>query len=182
MGNYRLSKWTYDTSASVSIALGATAISGGLISLNDPNKKSHHFHYGGFGVGTSIGLSLTKIELPETLIRNYAASGSGSITEFPSDSALYMTESFHGRELSKSDIQGVATYIEVGLGIIAGGSATLMFLGLNPALILAAVASPGFAHLVTVAIEQAPAILVIWGGSMGPQVGGGVSALLGQLY
>jgi hypothetical protein len=182
MGHYRLSNWKYDTSANASIGLGVAAISGGLISLKDPDKKPHHFHYGGFGVAASVGLSLTKIEFPQTFIRNYVASGSGSTSNFPGDSALYMTDSFRGRELSKSDIQGVAAYIELGAAALAGGGGTLMFLGLNPVLVLAAVANPGFAHIVTVAIEQAPAILMMWGGSMGPQIGGGVSALLGQLH
>ncbi|MFP3552105.1 hypothetical protein SB861_15465 [Paraburkholderia sp. SIMBA_049] len=182
MENYRLSKWTYDTSASVSIGLGVAAISGGLISLKDPNRKAHHFHYGGFGVGASAGFSLTKIKLPEAFIRNYAASGSGSTTDFPGSSVLYMTDSFHGHELAMSDIQGVAAYVEVGAGSVASASGTLMFLGLNPLLIMAAVASPGFAHLVTIAIQQAPAVLFMWGASVAPQVGGGINALLGQLH
>jgi len=61
MENYRLSKWTFDTSAGIGLGLGVFALSGGMIILKDPQSHSHHFHYGGFGVGFSHGFSLTKI-------------------------------------------------------------------------------------------------------------------------
>lgn len=76
MAYLRQSKWTYDTSATLGLSLGFSVISGSMISLNDPDRNPHHFHFGAFGVGISRGLALTRIEVPQIIVRNYDFSGS----------------------------------------------------------------------------------------------------------
>lgn len=80
MGHLRVSEWSFDTSASVSLSIGAAAASGGLISLKDPYGRIRNLHYGGLGGGFSIGARLTEIAVPDTLARNYDLSGTGSST------------------------------------------------------------------------------------------------------
>lgn len=181
MENYRLSNWRFDTSDGASLGLGFTAMSGGMVSLVDPGKNTHHFHYGGFGVGFSAGFSLTKIEIPETFVQNYTPSGSGSFASFPSNGAVYMTKAFKGKELIEADICGVAAYIELGISAVAGYGVTIMFLGLDQLLVLGNIVAPPF-HLLDFAISQAPAVLIMRGSSMGPSVNGGVNALIGMLH
>lgn len=181
MEDLRLSKWKFDTSDGLSLGFAFTAMSGGLVSLIDPKKKTHHFHYGGFGVGGSVGFSLTKIEMPKGIIENYIPSGSGSLTSFPSKGTVYMTRAFKGDELTKADICGVAAYAEFGASAVAGYGGTIMFLGLNQLLVLAGEAAPPL-HLIGLAIAEAPAILVMQGSSVGPSVSFGANGLLGFLH
>ncbi|SIT42943.1 conserved membrane hypothetical protein [Paraburkholderia piptadeniae] len=182
MEDYRISKWTFDTSAGLGLGFGVLAMSGGMISLKDPGNKPHHFHYGGFGIGFSRGLSLKKIEIPESIVQNYVPSGSGSLASFPSTGIVYMTKAFKRTELTEADICGMAAYVEIGGGVVAGYAGTLMFLGLNQSLVLPAFEFPQFAHLLYVAISQAPAVLFMRGASMGPQAGVGVNGMLGMLH
>jgi len=114
MENLRLSEWSFDTSAGVSLGLGAAAFSGGMISLKDPNKNAHHLHYGGMGAGLSFGWKLTKIEIPDTLVRNYDFSGSGSTTSFFGAGKIFMTRTFNGHELNLVDFNGAAVFAEGG--------------------------------------------------------------------
>lgn len=179
MENYRLSKWEFITSAGLDLGFGVAVASGGMVSLKDPENKSHQFHYGGFGVGWSRGFALTRIEMPEGLVQNYLPSGSGSITSFPSKGVVYMTGAFKGKELTQADICGVTVYVELGIGAIAGYG--VMFLGLNQLLVLAGEVMPPL-HLIKLAIAEAPAILVMRGANIGPSVSLGVNGLLGFLH
>jgi len=100
------------------------------------------------------------------VIQNYVPRGNGSSDSFPSSGAIYMTKAFKGRELARSDICGVAAYVELGGGLVTGYGGTLMFLNINQLLTLVNVAAPQF-HLLESAIAQAPAILFtrgrVWG-------------------
>ncbi|MFM0740603.1 hypothetical protein PQQ51_25455 [Paraburkholderia xenovorans] len=183
MGHFRVSGWSFDTSASVSIGIGAAAASGGMIALRDPDNKVHHLHYGGLGSGFSIGASLTEISVPDTLVRNYDLSGTGSSTSFFSVGKVFITETFKARELSLGDIQGVALYIEAGGALISAAGFTVMFLGIDPIFLEAAVIAPMFsARMIELALGQAPAVLIMGGLAMGPQVGAGFSGLIGLLH
>ncbi|WP_454872077.1 hypothetical protein [Paraburkholderia xenovorans] len=183
MGHFRVSEWSFDTSASVSLSIGAAAASGGLISLKDPYGRIHHLHYGGLGGGFSIGARLTEIAVPDTLARNYDLSGTGSSTSFFSVGRVFMTAAFKRHELSLADLQGVALYVEAGGALIAAAGFTVMFLGVDPIFLEAAVIAPMFsARSVDFAINFAPAVLIMGGLAMGPQVGGGFSGLVGLLH
>ncbi|WP_454825828.1 hypothetical protein [Paraburkholderia xenovorans] len=182
MAYLRQSKWTYDTSATLGFSLGFSVISGGMISLNDPDRNPHHFHFGAFGAGISRGLALTRIEVPQTIVRNYDFSGSVALEDFKSGGVVFMTDAFQGRELSLSDIQGVTAYIEGGVAAFSGFGGDVMFLGLDPIPFLTSIAFPGFSHLMTLAIDRAPAVLLMGGSIVGPQVATGLSALIGQLH
>lgn len=182
MENIRLSKWTFDTSAGVDVGLGAAAFSGGMISLKDPNNKAHHLHYGGFGAGLSVGARLTKISVPDTLARNYDLSGSGSTPDFYSKGQVFMTEAFKGHELTLVDLQGAALYVEAGLALIAAAGFTVMYLGIDPIILEAAVMAPMVSSMIIdLAISQARAVLTMRAAGMGPQVGDGFSGLIGLL-
>lgn len=179
----RISKWTFDTGAGASLSLGATAISGGMISLRDPDSQRHHFHYGGIGAGLSFGARLTEISVPETTLRNYDLSGTWSSTDFYSNGIVIMTSSFKGGELSLPDFQGAAIFVEAGGGLFATGGVSMMFVGIDPIYLEVSSMAPMFASgLLHLAISQARAVLITGGLSMGPQAGGGVSGFMGMLH
>jgi hypothetical protein len=180
MEDYRISKWTFDTSAGIGLGLGLLALSGGLTSLKDPINNTHHLHYGGLWHWVFPRTLPYKNANPETIIQNYLPSGSGSYIDFPSAGVVYKTNAFKGKELTKADICGAAAYAEVGAGMVAGYGAALMFLNINQILTLANIPAPQF-HLTEIAIARSPAVLFMRGANMGPQAGAGLNAMLGIL-
>jgi hypothetical protein len=171
MEDLRVSQWMFDTSAGASFGIGAMALSGGMISLK------------GLGAGVGLSAALTKISVPETVARNYDLTGSGSFSSFYSAGKVYMTNSFKGNELTLADLKGPALYVESGLALVTTAGLTVMFLGLAPTLLEAAVMLPMFSSgLIDLAIRDARAILLMGGQGMGPQVGIGISGLVGMVH
>ena len=117
MLSIRKSKWVFDTSATYEFGLGLLSTSGGKMVLNDPQGHSHNFRYSGFGLGASSAIS--KIKLPPLPVLNRIVSVTGSTENFHSRGWLYMTDSFSGDELARSDIQGGAIYLDCGAGLLA---------------------------------------------------------------
>ena len=162
MLSIRKSKWVFDTSATYEFGLGLLSTSGGKIVINDPQGESHNFRYSGFGLGVSAAIS--KIKLPPLPALNRTVSVTGSTENFDSRGWLYMTDSFPGDELARSDIQGGAIYLDCGAGLLAGYGGTFMFLGINVALLTPWLVNPGlFANLASNVIKSAPAFLFMHG-------------------
>lgn len=183
MENLRVSKWDFETSAGMTINLGSTAFAGGMISLKDPDNQTHHLHFGALGAGFGVGARLTRIDVPDTLARNYDLSGSGSTKDFYSAGDVFMTKAFKGNELSLADIQGAAIYVDASISMIASGAYDLMFLGIDPVFVEAVVLTPAFKWgVINIAINEAKSVLLMRSLSMGPQVGMGINGMVGLLH
>jgi hypothetical protein len=183
MFSLRESKWSFNTSATAGLGIELLSMSGGKIVLDDPQKQTHDFSYTGFGLGV-FDKPIPKIKLPPVPILNRGISGSGSVEGFYSDGYLYMTDSFHGHELTKSDIQGSTVYLDASAGLLAGYGASVMLLGINTALLMPSLVNPGlFSNLAANAIRSAPALLFMHGQSEGLIASiAGVSAMIGYLH
>ena len=102
---------------------------------------------------------------------------------------VLMTDAFQGKELTRSDLQGAAVYVEGGLGISLGlgigWSGTAMLMGINPGLLLLGLSMPG-SPITGIAIGQARAVLLMHGlnigAGAGTQIGGGVGLLIGYVH
>lgn len=165
MSLFRKSDWEFDASAAGGVGYGLLAASGGKIVLTDPSNQSQNFFYTGYGIGFSK--AIPKIEIPPLPILNRVISVAGSTEGFYSGGVIYMTDSFGGDELVKSDLGG-AVYLDAGGGLFAGFSGSIMLLGINVALLASCILNPGlFASVAKNAIEHAPAILVMAGVSEG---------------
>lgn len=181
MSVFRESGWTFDSSAGYGLGLQFLSASGGKIVMRDPKKQSHGFYYSGFGV--TAGFPIPKIKLPPLPGVNRNISATGAPDSFESAGIMYMTDSFLGSELTKSDIQGGAIYFDVSGGLLAAAGMSFMLLGINISLLMPLVLNPGlFANLASNAIKSAPALLVMGGtaeGLIASVVGGG--AMIGHL-
>ena len=181
MSAYRESGWTFDSSAGYGLGLQFLSASGGKIVIRDSKKQSHGFYYSGFGV--TAGFSIPKIKLPPLPRVNRNISATGAPDSFESAGIMYMTDSFPGSELAKSDIQGGTIYIDLSGGLLASAGASVMLLGINISLLMPLLVNPGlFANLASNAIKSAPALLVMGGtaeGLIASVFGGG--AMIGHL-
>lgn len=188
---FRESKWSFDASATGGVSLDFLVASGGEIILKDPNQQSHSLHYGGMGVGFGVGARIPAIRLPRLAlpeirlpkISGRDAGGSVASKNFTSHGFVYMTDAFHGNELSMSDFQGATIYIDVGAGLFAGEGVTLMLLGINPAFLMMSIMNPALSSAaVNFSIRQAPAALVMYGQTVALQAGFGAGLLVGMLH
>lgn len=170
----RPSQWRYDTGATGGLGVGMLIASCGTIFLRDPGDHEQQFHYGGCGIGLGGTWRIPKlpdIRLPKLLSRPREAAGTGSTTSFSSDGSVYMTNTFRGEELKRSDLAGGTIYIDAGVGIIADGyGASVMLLGLNSALLMAGITMPQLPFF-KLAVSQAKAVLVMRGFNVGLQAG-----------
>jgi hypothetical protein len=178
----RMSKWTYTNGATGGVGTGLLAASGGTLSFTDPDKQAQDFSYAGLGIGI-FSIAIPKIKIPDLPILNRGITGTGAARSFDGGGLLYMTESFHGRELSKSDLQGGTVYLDVSTGLLAGYGGSVMLLGINTAFLAPWIINPGLgANLAANAMRKAPAVLVIYGQSEGLIASvGDLSAMLGYL-
>lgn len=182
MLSLRESKWDFDASATGGFGMGLLSASGWKIVINDPWKQAHEFLYSGFGL-TILNIPIPRIKIPPLPILNREASGFGSTENFASKGYLYMTDSFHGEELAKSDIQGGTIYLDAGAGLLAGYGLSVMLLGINSSFLIPWFVNPGiFANLASNAIRSAPALLIMHGQSEGLIASvGGAGAMIGHL-
>lgn len=190
MSILRVSQWAYQTGATGGISVEFVIVSGGTIVLSDPANQEQDFHYAGIGVGLGFGIKVPKIKLPKmTLpgfhlpkIRGREVGGAGSGKSFPSGGAVYMTSAFRGQELARPDLQGGTLYVDAGAGLIVGHAGSAMLLGMNSALLALGLSNPAMSWLIMNAIEQAPAVLLMHGWTVGMQAGGGAGLLGGYLH
>jgi hypothetical protein len=179
----RTSKWTYDTGATGGAGLGPLLVSGGTFFLKDPAGQEQQFHYagGGFGWGRSIGLIPKKLNwsLPKFLKIAHEPAATGSTKDFFSGGLVCMTGSFRGDELKRSDLVGPTIYIDASAGIVADGfSVSVMLLGLNQTLLMMGIAMPQLPFF-RIAMNEARALLVMYGANVGLQSGTLQSKALG---
>jgi hypothetical protein len=190
MSLLRPSKWTYTTGAGGGASIEFFMASGGEIVLADPQSRPCTFYYGGVGVGIGKSVSLPSIKLPKFTLPKIAlpkiagrsVGSAGSTLDFPSVGAVYMTNSFHGNELTRSDFQGATIYLDGSLSAIYGWAGDVMLLGMNPAMLTLGLSSPAFITFAEQAIMHAPAVLVMRGQTLGFQSGASAGILAGYLH
>lgn len=112
------SKWEYQTSNTVGVSLSIGAAEGGTIAFTSPAPENGAMtlNYASVGVGYSVG-----VKMP-----NFVVSGSA----LPSWGILYRSDTFNG-ELERSDLTGPCYFLEVGGGLGASASATIIVLGVS---------------------------------------------------
>ncbi|MFN7929740.1 MAG: hypothetical protein U0Y68_17710 [Blastocatellia bacterium] len=169
----RQSAWQFVTFGSGGLSLGVVAAEGGTVVLRSPQSREETFYYGGAGVGLAAGLKIPRIGRVQINTPRGPLTGSGGPTAFPSTGSLFITASFDGSELSLSDIQGPCIFTEVGGGIIGGGSACAMYVGINP-LTLPLISVPAFGPQLV--LNSAKGLLLMAGLNVGlqAQIGGAV--------
>ncbi len=142
-------------------------------------------------------MSQLPIPLPlnESRWRYVTASGGGVTVAFlagsglPSTGTVLVADGLVGRDLSRGDFTGPCMYVELGAGVIAGGSGTAILFGLDPKLLAAvalASASPLTAALGASMsrqlLQSSRGALLMAGVNVGAQFGGGAAAYLGALF
>jgi hypothetical protein len=190
MSLLRLSQWTYLTGAGGGASIDVVMATGGTIILDDPQKQEQKFHYGGVGLGFGFAFKLPKIRLPKfTLpeikipkIGGRSVGGAGSTLDFPSYGHVYMTSSFDGKELTRPDLQGAIVYIDGSLSALYGWAGDVMLMGIDPAKLVLGLSNTAFMWLAEEAISRAPAVLVMYGQTVGAQAGVSVGLLAGYLH
>lgn len=190
MSILRPSNWSYKTGATGGVSIEFVVASGGTIELADPAGRVNDFYYGGIGLGYGEGFRLSKIKIPKfklpdikiPKIAGHEIGGAGSLKSFDSGGLVFMTQSFHGAELTKADLQGSTIYLDGGLGLGYGKAGTAMLLGINSAKLALGLTSPAFAWVAEEAIAHAPAVLLMGGTTVGLIAGFGAGVLIGYLH
>ena len=111
----RKSRWTFNTSLSGSLSLLWVSGAAGRIFLTSPSGTDVAFQYSSAGVGESIGFTLNPSAAPK---------------EMPSAGQVWLLDTFSGPDLTVADIEGFSIITEVSFLAFAGGSATVMLLGI----------------------------------------------------
>lgn len=205
-GIKKKSAWQFVTCEGAALALGIPTASGGWVMLRSPANKPVKFYYGGAGAGYSWMFKIPKIGKPQISTPKGPLTGTGSEAAFTSTGEVYITKGFMGNELEVSDIEGICAFVEVGAGVVVGGSANGMLLGVDPYLLAHAATQMGHAAplidrmtLGTVDPERAArtvvedvgyqqlfssarAFLVMGGYNVGLQAGFGGAAYMGYLH
>ncbi len=184
------STWEFNTFGSGGIGLGIVAAEVGTVVLKNPTTGlDESFYYGGAGPGISFGLKkipkIGKLEIPIT--KNVGLTGAVGPTAFPSRGIVYVTEVLGGSDLTTSDIQGPCAFIEVGGGIIGGGSGCAMLFGLDLARVAGVILNPGIAFTLTAGtvkfiLDSAKGVLLMAGLNVGIQAQIGGAIYFGYLH
>ncbi|WP_118186154.1 hypothetical protein [Paraburkholderia phosphatilytica] len=190
MSLLRLSQWTYSTGAGGGAGIDIVMATGGTIILDDPQKQEQKFHYGGVGIGFGLAFKIPRIKLPKFTVPELkipkiggrSASGAGSTLDFPSYGHVYMTSSFDGKELTRPDIQGAVVYIDGSVSALYGWAGDVMLLGIDPAKLVLGLSNSALMWLAEEAIYRAPALLVMYGQTVGVQAGASIGLLVGYLH
>jgi hypothetical protein len=190
MSFIRRSKWTYSTGAGGGAGFAFVMATGGDILLADPAGQPQNFYYGGVGVGFSWPAKLPRMKLPKFTVpeirlpnvggRSVAAAG--STFDFPSFGDIFMTNAFHGKELTRSDLQGAIVYIDASASLVYGWAGDLMLLGINTPMFVLGLSSPAFSFLMEEAVANAPAVLFMRGQTVGIQAGASLGLLAGYMH
>jgi hypothetical protein len=171
------SAWQFVTFGSGGIGVAFVVGGGGQVVLADPSGINYTFTYGGIGVGLSAGLKIPKLGKIQIPTPKGPATGAVGPMAFPSTGTVFCDGSLPGGDLTKSDIQGLCMFAEVGGGLIAGASGTSLFVGLNP-LLLPTLSIPGVSQLF---INSARGMILMAGANVGIQAQIGASVSLGYL-
>ncbi len=176
------SAWKFVTSSSGGLGIEFFAAEGGVIYLQNPAGDTIPFKYGAAGAGLSFGFKLPKIGKLRIPIKGKSAAGVIAPADFPNAGKIFILDTFAGDELTRSDITGVCEFLEIGGGLIAGGSGTAMLLGMNPVWLAAFLGGPLGMVAANIGLQHsATAILVMAGVTAGIQAGAGGAAFLGGL-
>jgi hypothetical protein len=177
------SAWQFITSATGGAGVEFVAAEGGRIYLQSPAGGQVVFTYGGAGLGLSAGLKLPKIGRIQFRGRSFNVAGAPAA--FPNTGAIYILDNFLGDELTQDDITGVCIFAEISGGLVGGGSATAMLLGMDPlwlAGVMVAAAAPVLEPAaVTGLLASATGVLLMAGLNLGIQAGGGAAVYVGGL-
>ena len=96
---------------------------------------------------------------------------------FPSIGEVLLGWGLSRSELTRPDVQGWCMFAEIGGGLIGGGSATGMFIGLDP-MHVAKMAAGGAAPQI---LESARGLILMAACNVGFQAGGGITDYIGYL-
>lgn len=190
MSLLRTSKWGYKTGAGGGASVEFVMATGGTIVLTDPQARPQSFYYGGVGLGVGVGFKIPRIKLPKFAlpeiklpkIGDRGVGAAGSTLDFPSYGSVYMTNAFTGKELTRSDFQGAVVYLDGSLSVLYGWAGDVMLLGMNPAMLALGLSNPAFMTFAEQAVAQAPAVLLMYGQTVGFQAGASAGILVGYLH
>ena len=176
--NYRTSKWTYNTGASVGASIGTFSASKGMLVLYAPSGTPKRFNFSTFGM--VIGARLPKsIRLPDiALPRGHGITASGSTTDFWADGIVLLHPAFPGSELSTNDFCGGTFSANLEGGLLIAKGYTAMHVGIPVQMILASSFNPALAGL---AANSAKAIILMKGISEGLVDGISLSSSIGAI-
>jgi hypothetical protein len=176
------SAWQFVTSSSGGVGVEFVAAEGGSLTFDDPNGATVSFPYGAAGLGLSAGFKLPKIG--KLQVDGKSVGAAISPAAFPNAGKLYILDTFDGQELGRSDITGVCMFVEVAGGLVAGGYATAMLLGMDPGYLAAVAITPALINQIFLEklLNSATALLLMGGASVGVQAGGGIAAFVGGLW
>ncbi|MGC8001525.1 type IV secretion system toxin Tse4, partial [Salmonella enterica] len=68
-------------------------------------------------------------------VKGKSVGGAGALEALPSTGTVLVADGLVGRDLSRGDFTGPCMYVELGAGVIAGGSGTAILFGLDPKLL-----------------------------------------------
>ena len=117
IGFKRKSGWTLAGSEGDSAGYGLFSAGSGSFTLKSPAGEEVEFNYKSVGGGASLG-------------SKFNAAGSGA--DAFSFGTVYLSDTFSGTELSRTDVEGFYLSQEASLGAGIGGSAAVMLLGISP--------------------------------------------------
>jgi len=117
-------------------------------------------------------------------------AGAGAAEAFPSTGKVFVSDALVDHDLTSDDITGPCMYTEVGVGLVAGGSATALLFGLDPKLLALSVAlssNPATSLIASTTVNRqlarsAKGALVMAGLNAGVQAGGGAAIYMGYLF
>ncbi len=183
------SRWRYVTASGGGMTVAFLAGSGGSITLLSPEGENVSFRYGGVGGGIGLGMRLPRFGKVNLNVKGKSVGGAGALEALPSTGTVLVADGLVGCDLSRGDFTGPCMYVELGAGVIAGGSGTAILFGLDPKLLAAvalASASPLTAALGASMsrqlLQSSRGALLMAGVNVGAQFGGGAAAYLGALF
>jgi outer membrane protein OmpA-like peptidoglycan-associated protein len=192
----QVSGWTYDTSSSSGMSVGVVAAEDGKIILFAPGGAPRFaFDYTAVGAGASYGFKLPglgKLQLGGGISANFALQANHS------GGTVYILDTFKGKELTPRDIAGFCLLVELGVGTgIAGMTLAGMICNLSPQdlrqglleeFIIDTSVQPLIANELNKAgitdklgIQNATAVITMYGFNQGLQLFAGGTAYLGYL-
>lgn len=131
------SRWRYVTASGGGVTVAFLAGSGGSITLLSPEGENVSFRYGGVGGGIGLGMRLPRFGKVNLNVKGKSVGGAGALEALPSTGTVLVADGLVGRDLSRGDFTGPCMYVELGAGVIAGGSGTAILFGLDPKLLAA---------------------------------------------
>jgi hypothetical protein len=175
------SAWQFVTSSSGGVGVEFFLAEGGAIYFKDPSGVAVSYTYGAAGAGLAFGLKLPKVGKLQLQVKGKTVGGGVAPAAFPNTGKLYILDSFAGNELKRSDMTGCCMFVQAGGGVIGGGSAYAMVLGMNPIYLVGMTFTPLMLLAETKLLQSATALLLMAGLNVGVQAGGGAGAFIGGL-